>query len=266
MTVTRVLVPCGGRGTRMQSLTQGTAKELLEVAGVPLVVRVLQECAESGIEDALVVISPEKIDIVERLAPLAGNAGMPANISFTVQRVPRGLADAIRLGRGFSCGAPLAVALPDNLFSGAEPGLKQVIDTHLATGKNVVAMVEISAEEASRRGPTSVYPGVLQGSEFVIERIPDKGERGKTFDTGGKKSAFTGVGRYVFTNDAFDAIDAVERTLPEGAELDDVPVMQRLLSAGRLTGRRIEGRFFDVGLVSGYMEASAEYGGAASIA
>jgi UTP-glucose-1-phosphate uridylyltransferase len=70
----------------------------------------------------------------------------------------------------------------------------------------------------------------------------------------------------VFTADAFDAIDAVERTLPEGAELDDVPVMQRLLSSGKLTGRRMEGRFFDVGLVSGYMEATAEYSGAASIA
>jgi UTP-glucose-1-phosphate uridylyltransferase len=42
--------------------------------------------------------------------------------------------------------------------------------------------------------------------------------------------------------------------------------MQRLLSSGKLTGRRMEGRFFDVGLVSGYMEATAEYSGAASIA
>jgi UTP--glucose-1-phosphate uridylyltransferase len=266
MMVTRALIPCGGRGTRMQSLTRGTAKELLEVAGVPLVVRVLEECAQSGIEDALVVISPEKTDIVERLAPMAGGDGMPARISFTVQRAPRGLADAIRLGRGFSCDGSLAVALPDNLFAGSEPGLRQVIDTHITTGKNVVAMVEITAKEASRRGPTSVYPGSLNGNEFLIDRIPDKGERGRTFDTGGRESAFTGVGRYVFTADAFDAIDAVERTLPEGAELDDVPVMQRLLSSGKLTGRRMEGRFFDVGLVSGYMEATAEYSGAASIA
>ena len=64
----------------------------------------------------------------------------------------------------------------------------------------------------------------------------------------------------------YDAIDAVERTLAGGTELDDVTVMQRLLAAGKLLGRRIEGRFFDAGLVSGYMEATAEYGGAATIA
>jgi len=264
--VTRALIPCGGRGTRMHSLTLGTAKELLEIAGAPLVVRVLEECAESRIDEVLVVISPDKHDIVERLAPLAGTEGMPASISFTVQREPRGLADAIRLGRGFAGSSPLAVALPDNLFTGSEPGLAQVIGTHVSTGKNVVAVVEITAGEASRRGPTSACPGTLDGDEFIIERIPDKRERGKTFDTGGRSSAFTGVGRYVFTPEAFEVIDHVERMLAPGAELDDVPVMQRLLANGRLTGRRITGRFFDVGLVSGYVEASAEYGGAASIA
>jgi UTP-glucose-1-phosphate uridylyltransferase len=250
----------------MLSLTHGAPKELLEIAGVPLLVRVLEECKNSGADDVLIVISPDKKAIVDLAAPLAGTDGMPANISFAVQSEPRGLADAIRLGRGFAGGSPLAVALPDNLFAGAEEGLKQVIDTHIATGKNVVAMVEITAEEASRRGPTSVYPGHVEGHEFVIERIPAKGERGNTFDTRGQASAFTGVGRYVFMSDAFEAIDAVDRELPEGVELDDIPVMQSLLASGRLTGRVMSGRFFDVGLVTGYEEATAEYSGTTSIA
>ncbi|MGE5750295.1 MAG: sugar phosphate nucleotidyltransferase [Gemmatimonas sp.] len=260
MNVGRVLIPCGGRGTRMASLTRGAPKELLEVAGVPVVIRVLEECATSGITDALVVIAPDKTELVERLAPLSGTPGMPASIRFAVQKEPRGLADAIRLGRAFSCGLPMAVALPDNLFGGDEAAMKQVADTHIATGKSVVAMVEISADDAARRGPTSVYPGHLEGDEYVIDRIPGKGERETTFDTGGLRSAFTGVGRYVFNSDVFDVIDAVELSLPSGAELDDVPVMQHLLSAGGLTGRRIRGKFFDVGLISGYEEATREYG------
>ncbi len=261
--VTRALVPCGGLGTRMQALTQGTPKELLEVAGVPLVVRVLEECAASGINAVLVVIGPHKQEIVDTLAPLAGRDGMPQSISFAIQQEPRGLADAIRLGRGFAGGEPLAVALPDNLFAGADPGIAQVIDTHVATGKNVVAVVEITAGEAARRGPTSAYSGAIRGTEFVIQRIPDKGERGETFDTGGAASAFTGVGRYVFTPDAFEVIDSVEAALSEGSELDDVPVMQQLLAAGLLTGRLIDGRFFDVGLVSGFEEAGVEFESAA---
>src|SRR5688572_8256816 len=114
MTVKRALIPCGGKGTRMQSLTKGKPKELLEVAGVPLVVRVLGECAESGITEALIVISPDKTEIVERLSPLAGIEGMPSKITFAVQAEPRGLADAIRYGRVFADHGPLGVALPDN--------------------------------------------------------------------------------------------------------------------------------------------------------
>ena len=55
--------------------------------------------------------------------------------------------------------------------------------------------------------------------------------------------------------DAFDAIDQVEHDLPPGAELDDVPVMQQLLLGGRLTGRRVRGRFLDLGLPDGFLEA-----------
>ena len=52
-------------------------------------------------------------------------------------------------------------------------------------------------------------------------------------------------------------MDDVERALKPGAELDDIPVMQRLLDAGRLVGRRIRGRFLDVGLPDGHAEANA---------
>jgi UTP--glucose-1-phosphate uridylyltransferase len=257
--ITRALIPCGGKGTRMLALTGGAPKELIEIGGIPVAVRVLQECATSGITEVLVVIAPDKEEIEKVLSAEAGKPGMPEKISFIVQEEARGLADAIRLGRDFARGEPMVVALPDNLFAGADPGVKQVIDTFYDTGLNVVAVVEIFASDAANRGPTSVYPGTIVGDEFRISRIPDKGERGKTFDTGGAASAFTGVGRLVFASDAFDAIDRVEATLAPGAELDDVPVMQLLLSNGRLVGRRISGKFFDVGLVAGYREASAAF-------
>jgi UTP--glucose-1-phosphate uridylyltransferase len=253
--VSRALIPCGGKGTRMLSLTGGAPKELVPVAGVPMLHRVVRECADSGITDLLVVIAPGKEAIVEGLEPLAGEPGMPRRLEFIEQKEARGLADAIRLGRDFANGAPLAVALPDNLFVGADPGLAQVIELHARTGKNVVAVVEVFAEEASRRGATAVFPGALDGDDYHIESIPDKGARTKTFDTRGAPSAFTGVGRYVFTPELFTTIDEVERTLAPGAELDDVPVMQRLLARGRLIGRRIRGRWLDVGLPDGYREA-----------
>lgn len=259
--VTRALIPCGGKGTRMLALTAGAPKEMIPVAGVPVLHRVVRECAASGIKELLVVIAPGKEAIPESLAPLAGAPGMPRRIEFAVQERPRGLADAIRVGRDFAGKEPLAVALPDNLFLGDAPGLAQVIDSYGRHRTSVVSVVEIREIEAERRGPTPVLPGRLEGDDFRIEWIPDKGSKEGRFDTRGAPSAFTGVGRYVFTSEVWGAIEETERELPRGAELDDVPVMQYLLARGQLIGRRIRGRFLDVGLPQGYAEAEALLGG-----
>lgn len=240
----------------MLALTGGAPKELLPIGGVPVLEWVARECAASGVAELLVVVAPGKEAIERHLAPLAGAPGMPARIAFVSQREPRGLADAIRLGRDFAAGEPLVVALPDNLFVGDAPAVAQLAETFARTGTNVVAVAEVSAEVAGRRGATAAVPGTLVGDEFHIERIPDKGARAGTFDTGGARSAFTHVGRYVFTADVWPVIDAAERALAPGQELDDVPVLQRLLAAGRLVGRRIRGRFLDVGLPAGYEEAA----------
>lgn len=254
--VTKALIPCGGKGTRMAPLTGGSAKELLPIAGVPLVLRVMEECAASGIDEVLIVSSPGKEDLAKVVHAAAGLRGMPRKVEVVIQKDARGLADAIRLGRDFAGGSPIGVALPDNLFVAETPALAQLIAVHRDTGKNVVAIVEVAAEERVRYGPTAIFPGRVDRNEYLIERIPDKGSKGTTFDTKGAAAAFTGVGRYVFLPAAFDVIDQVDAGLRVGSELDDIPVMQRLLASGELTGCLIRGEFLDVGLPSGYAAAS----------
>ena len=255
--VTKALIPCGGKGTRMSSFTHGGAKELLPIGGKPQVLRVMEECAASGISDVLIVSAPGKADLERVVRSAAGAPGMPLRVDVVIQENPRGLADAIRLGRPFARNSPLAVALPDNLFIGDAPGLAQLIAVYHDTGKNVVAIVELTAENRHRYGPTAIYPGRVEGNEFVIGLIPDKGPKSHTFDLAGAKSAFTGVGRYVFLPEAFDVIDEVEAKLHRGKELDDIPVLQILLDRKRLTGCVVRGEFLDVGLPNGYATATA---------
>ena len=241
----------------MLSISGGMAKELVPIAGEPVLAHVLRECADSGIEQVLVVVSPGKSSVVELARALAGSAGMPARIETAVQMEPRGLADAVRVGRDFAANEPVAVALPDNLFvDTTEPAVAQVIAEYARERTNVVGLTEITAEQAATRGPTPVYPGVRRGDDFDIASIPTKGEKGSTFSVGGARSAMTGVGRYVFVPVAFAMIDAVERSLEQGRELDDIPVMQMMLANGTLRGRVLRGTFLDVGLPEGFREAS----------
>ena len=255
--VRRAIIPCGGKGTRMLAISRGLAKELIPIAGEPVLAHVLRECAQSGIDHALVVVSPEKQSVVTFAKSVAGATGMPARIDTAVQMQPKGLADAVRVGRSFAGNEPVAVALPDNLFvDTTQPAVAQVIETYAREHVNVVGLTEITAEIATSRGPTPIYPGTRVGDEFLIASIPSKGAHGSTFDLGSAQSAMTGVGRYVFTPAAFGIIDEVERTLEPGRELDDIPVMQVMLALGELRGRVLRGMFLDVGLPEGFREAS----------
>jgi UTP--glucose-1-phosphate uridylyltransferase len=237
----RALIPCGGRGTRMRSIAGDGPKEMVPIAGRPAIDWVLGECAESGIDEILVVAAPGKDALVQHLSRTPG-------VEIAIQREPRGLADAIRLGREFAADQPLAVALPDNIFVAPTPALAQVLHAHRTVGTNIVAIVEISAREAVRRGATAALDGERVGAAYRITHISDKGARAAM--------AYTAVGRFVFLPEALAAIDIVEKTIPAGAELDDVPLMQWLLARGELEGRVIEGQFLDVGLPSGYSEAN----------
>jgi UTP--glucose-1-phosphate uridylyltransferase len=245
----------------MLSISRGMAKEMLPIAGEPIVAHVLRECAQSGIEHVLVVVSPGKDALVEFVKSVAGLAGMPARIDTAVQMEPKGLADAVRVGRSFAGEEPVAVALPDNLFVDTpHPAVAQVIDTYANVHSNVVGLTEITADIAAARGPTPIYPGVRRGDDFIIESIPSKGAHGSTFSLEGARSAMTGVGRFVFTPEAFGIIDEVERSLEHGRELDDIPVMQVMLARGALRGRVLRGIFLDVGLPEGFREAAEKLG------
>jgi UTP--glucose-1-phosphate uridylyltransferase len=260
--IQQAVVPCGGLGTRMRALTHGAPKEMLPIGGEPLIGWVARECAASGISTIHVVIAPGKEAIPEYLAPRAGAPGYPGHILFVEQPAPLGLADAVARGWANS-DEPVAVALPDNLFIAAEPVLSQVITAYYRTGLNVVAIASVDAADAARRGPTAVYQGHDREDMFEITRIPNKRDRGGSFDTGGLAVAHTGVGRYLFLPETRMIIDELDASLPAAAERDDVPVLQRLLDRGRLVGRLVHGEFLDVGLPAGYDEAALRMGGSA---
>ncbi len=108
----------------MRELTRGGAKEMLPVAGVPLAVHALQEAAASGIQEALLVLSPTKLNL---LSILRAEAPPALKVTAVLQPEPLGLAEAEGRCREFLGEKPFALLLPDTLFAGHEPGLAQVL-------------------------------------------------------------------------------------------------------------------------------------------
>ena len=249
------VIPCGGRGTRIAALARGLPKELLPVAGKPLLQWTLEEAAAAGLTRVVVISSPDKAPALQGHLTAGSPAGLTATI--VLQPEPHGLGDAITCARAVTGGDDLAVLLPDNLFTRG-PAILPVLDARRRTGRAAVLLAEIRAQDAATKGATGrVRCRARPDGLLDIEDLADKGAKGARFDPGDAPSALTAIGRMAFGPDIFDLLEDIRGSQPPGADLDDVPAVQRLARGGRLVGVLAAGPFYDVGVPEGYADALA---------
>jgi len=247
------VIPCGGLGTRLHPITRWLPKEVLPVGLRPLLHWTLDEAADAGLLRAIVVTNPHKplLEVVARSYP------GPLDLEFVPQDHPRGLGDALLRTRDHLAGSPFVTLLPDNLFSGPNP-TSAVLATHRATGLATVLLAEIAREDAATKGATGrAAARTEQDGTLRVIQLAGKG-MGR-FDTAGEAAALTPIGRVAFPAGILEEFQEVGRALPAGAELDDVPVMQRLARRGALAGVVNRSRFYDVGVPEGYRDAVAAF-------
>ena len=110
----------GGSGSRLRPLTLGTSKHLLNVYNKPLIYYPLSTLLLSGITDILLVSTEEDLINYQRL--LGDGSRFGVKISYTVQTLAGGLAQAVSLAESSFEGDEIAVILGDNIFYGAGLG------------------------------------------------------------------------------------------------------------------------------------------------
>lgn len=70
MSVKKAIIPCAGFGTRFLPVTKVLPKELLPIVDKPALSYIVEEAVASGIEEIMIVISPEKEDIKRLSCPM----------------------------------------------------------------------------------------------------------------------------------------------------------------------------------------------------
>ena len=230
------IILAGGSGTRLYPITYAISKQMMPIYDKPMIYYPLSVLMKAGINEILVISTPNDLPNFERLLGNGKNYG--CSFSYKVQEVPNGLAQAFVLGADFIGKDKAALILGDNIFYGS--GLDQLLKSKVDPDGGVVFAYHVSDPE--RYG---VVDFNADGKAISIEEKPSE-----------PKSNYAVPGLYFYDNNVVEIAKNLKPS-PRG-EYEITDVNKEYLQQGKLqVGILDRGTaWLDTGTFDSLMQAS----------
>lgn len=266
MKIRKAVIPAAGFGTRFLPVTKSVPKEMLPVVDKPVIQFVVEEAVASGIEEIILVTSPNKKALedffdrsfeLEHTLEKAGKTALlreviriadMANVAYVRQKQPLGNGHAVLTARHVVGDEPFVVLWGDDILLGRPPVARQLMDVAERYGGPVVGVRRVPPDDYEKYGMLDVEPmeGRVSRAKSVIEKPP----RDQS------PSDLAQIGGFVLTPDVFDILERTE-VGPSG-EIYLADALVQLMQQREVYAYEFEGERYDAGNKLDYLRATVE--------
>jgi len=231
------IILAGGTGSRLYPATLAVSKQLLPIYDKPMIYYPLSSIMEAGINDILIITTPEDQMAFQRLLRDGSQFGL--NLSYAVQAHPDGLAQSFIIGKNFIGNSSVALALGDNIFFGYGIADKFVKASALKEGATIFGY---EVHDPQRYGVVEFDQDGMAVS--LVEKPKEP------------RSNWAITGLYFYDNDVVSIAEQL-RPSPRG-ELEITDVNIEYLRKQKLFVERFNRgvAWFDTGTYSSFLQAS----------
>ncbi|WP_097871728.1 glucose-1-phosphate thymidylyltransferase [Streptomyces sp. rh34] len=230
------LVAAGGLGSRLRPLTHTVPKQLLPVAGVPVVVHALNRLRDIGITEIALVVGEFGAQTEQALGD---GSGLGLRLTYLPQDRPRGIAHCVSLARDFLGGDDFVLFLGDNVFPG---GLADYA----------------TAFRAKRPAAQIVVHKVSDPRAFGVAELDPDGRVTRIVEKPAEpRSDLAVIGAYFCTPALHEAVAAISPSARGELEITDA--LQWLVSRGDTVHAQVHtGYWKDTGTIEDLLDCNRE--------
>ena len=227
------IILAGGHGSRLFPLTKIFNKSLLPIYDKPMIYYPLQTLKEVGCKEVCIVSGKEHCGQI--MNQLGSGSEYDMDITYRVQEIPGGIAQALGLCKEFAGTDNVFVCLGDNIFEDNFSDLKlNYFDSwcHIFLKK---------VTDPERFGVP-----VFRGTGRHLLKVEEKPEK--------PLSDYAVTGLYMFNNEVWNIINTLEPS--ERGELEVVDLINWYIDRGKATYSELEGFWSDAGTPDSLVQAN----------
>ncbi|MBI2756494.1 MAG: UTP--glucose-1-phosphate uridylyltransferase [Chloroflexi bacterium] len=265
--VRKAVIPAAGLGTRFLPASKSVPKEMLPLVDKPIIQYIVEGAAASGIEEVVIVTAASKRAIedhfdrfweLEYRLEQAGKdvllavARRPAELAkfvFVRQGAPLGNGHAVLMAKEVIGEEPFAMLWGDDLVLADPPFVRQLMDAYERTGGAVAAVMQVPVDDAIKYGVIEIAER-LDEHLSRVSRIVEKPKREAV------PSNLASVAGYLLTPDIWGYLEAT--AAGQGGEIWLADGVQRIAEKGSLYALEFQGRRYDAGNKSEFLEATVD--------